>query len=206
MDPAPDDADVDAHVDESPPPDAGPQGSVTLRFEPDADTTIRSDAPTTNDGPLDFLEIDADPPKIALMYFDISAIPPGATVLAAHLEAVMIDPFETGTMQVFPLTESWTEDGATFIEREPGVLWTSPGAGELSSDRATLLGEITPDTIAPIVVPLDVARVQAWVESPDQNFGISFISTSADGRGGQMNSREWIVADERPVLQVVYRE
>lgn len=193
-------------------PDAGPPVTATFGERPDADhrdvtidTTITDAKPDVNNGSDDHDAIDASPVASTLMRFDLSAIPPGAIVTAASLDVVVNDPIESGTFRLLPLTEAWTEDGATFLERQAGVPWTAPGAAAPSSDPTRVLGEIAARAIEPITITLDPAVVQAWVTAPAENDGFVWISTSPDGRGGQIRSREYAVPLLRPLLRVTYQ-
>ncbi|MCE9579397.1 MAG: DNRLRE domain-containing protein [Deltaproteobacteria bacterium] len=193
-------------------PDAAPPVTATFGERPDADhqnvtidTTITDADPTANDGASERDAIDASPIASTLMRFDLRAIPPGAIVTAASLDVVVNDPIESGTFRLLPLTEAWTEDGATFLERKAGVLWTAPGALTPSSDPTRVLGEIAARAIEPITITLDPAVVQAWVTAPAANDGFVWISTSPDGRGGQIRSREYTDATLRPLLRVTYQ-
>lgn len=193
-------------------PDA-PPGAATVTFgERDdadvrgvtSDTTLHLLDPTVNVGGDAFLEIDADPIKVALLRFDLSAIPPGATVVGATLDVVVFDPIESGAFRLFPLTEAWSEDAATYVLREPGVPWTGPGATAPSADLTRLVAEVAPRDVAPVAIALDPAVVAGWIAAPATNQGVVWTSTSPDGRGGQLRSSEHEVAAERPLLRVTY--
>jgi len=181
--------------------DAAPD-TLPVRVDVTYDTSIRSNEPNVNDGPLQFLEIDASPRKVSLVFVDLTTIAADAQVLGASFGATVFDPLENGTFQLYPLTESWTEDGATFVEREPGVPWTATGMGVPTLDAGALLGELAPRVAGAATAALDAALVQGWVTSPATNHGFAIVSTSPDGRGGQLRSSEYTVVDERPFLVV----
>ena len=185
--------------------DAAPEpGVLTRRFGVEFDTTLYASSPTSNDGANQALSIDADPLATTVMYFDLSSIPPDAIVLAASIDAYAFDPIETGAFEIYPLVESWNEGQATFVERKTGLVWAGPGAAAPSRDAA-LLAELEARDIGLITFTLDVAGVQAWVSASEQNVGIVLVSSSPDGRGGQLRSGEYTVVAERPYLDVTYR-
>ncbi len=168
------------------------------------DTTISANDPDVNLAADEIVAIDATPVKATLMRFDLTAIPPGAAVQSATLDVFVPDPIETGSFRLHALTEAWTEDGATFVDRQAGVPWTAPGAVAPSSDPA-VLADIEARTIGPTTLILDAAIVQGWVAAPGANLGFVWISTSPDGRGGELRSSEYVVANERPLLRVTYQ-
>jgi hypothetical protein len=175
--------------------------TTTMRVEVAYDVSILSDAPTQNGAALEFLEMDAAPRRVALIQFDLTGFPTDAQVVGAELRVVVFDPLETGTFQLFPLTESWTETGATWDERETGVPW-SGGPSRPSLDANALLGEFAPRVAGAAAVGLDAARVQRWIAMPAGNHGFAVVSTSPDGRGGRFHSREYMTAADRPYLNV----
>jgi hypothetical protein len=175
--------------------------TTTMRVEVAYDTSILSDVPTQNGAALEFLEMDAAPRRVALVKFDLAAFAIDAQVVGAELHVIVIDPLETGTFQLFPLTESWTETGATWDEREAGVPW-SGGLSRPTLDANALLGEAAPRVAGAAAVTLDAAQVQAWIATAASNHGFAVVSTSPDGRGGRFHSSEYMTAAERPYLNV----
>lgn len=161
----------------------------------------------------------------ALMRFDLSTVPAGATITAAELTVTVkrvpggIPP--GSTFELHGILKDWgegvkggtlgapaTDDEATWAApRSPGPLWTSPGASasddtvqEISSAIAmNLLGEYTfPST------PAVVADVQSWFTNPASNFGWLMKSASEDlpQSARRFTSREGGVG--APSLTVTY--
>lgn len=182
--------------------DAAPVNTQTMRVEVGYDVSILSDDPMTNGAALQFLEMDAAPRRVTLVFFDLTAFAPGTVVVGAELHVTVFDPLESGAFQLFPLTESWTETGATWDERDPGVPW-SGGLSRPTLDANALLGEFSPRTPGAAMVVLDPALVQGWISTPASNYGFAGVSTSPDGRGGQIRSSEYAAAPaERPYMLV----
>jgi hypothetical protein len=176
---------------------APPVNTSSMRVAVAYDTSILSDATAQNGGAREFLEMDAAPRRVTLIELDLSGLP-AAPVLSATLHVTVFDPLESGTFQLFPLTESWTEAGATWEEREPGVPW-SGGLSVPTLDANALLGELAPRDIGNAIVALDETVVEGWLAAPATNHGFAIVSTSPDGRGGQLRSREYAAAPaERP--------
>jgi hypothetical protein len=191
--------DVDAAPASDGEVDAGPVRTEMRRIEVAYDTTIRSDAPDTNEG-ADDLSIDASPRHVALVALALESLPPGTVVFVAKLHVTVFDPIETGTYEIYPLTESWGETTATFEEREPGVPWSTEGLSVPSLDANARLGVFAPRANGPSTVALDITQIEAWIAAPETNHGFAIVSTSPDGRGGEIRSRETAVAAERPYV------
>jgi hypothetical protein len=196
------------------PPDAGPPAvdvTVTLGEQPTAtlqnvtrDTYLRSDYPDDTYGHDTTVAADAAPETIGLLRFDLSGLPPGQ-VISATLTLHVNDPLESGDFKLFPLLESWSEDTATYNQRKSGTPWTTAGAGPGSRANAPAL-TWTPRTIGFYDVALPPALVTLWRDAPADNFGLAFVSTSTDGRGGQIDSRDAADVTLRPLLIVVVRQ
>jgi hypothetical protein len=179
--------------------DTAPAGTEMRRIEIAFDTTIRSEDPTTNDGAID-LSIDASPRHVALVQLDLTSLPPGTVVLGAILHVTVFDPIETGTYQLYPLTEAWGESTATFEERQPGVPWSNEGISVPTLDANTRLGEFAPRTNGPTILGFNTLAIEGWIDAPATNHGFAIVSTSPDGRGGQIRSRETSVVANRPYM------
>lgn len=191
--------DVDAATAIDADVDAAPVRTEMRRIEIAYDTWIRSDAPAQNEG-ADDLSIDASPRHVALVELALGELAPGTVVFGAEMHVTVFDPIETGTYQLYPLTESWGEMTATFDEREPGVPWSSEGLSVPTLDANARLGEFAPRTNGPATVALDITAIEGWIAAPATNHGFAIVSTSPDGRGGQIRSRETTAAEERPYV------
>jgi hypothetical protein len=199
---------------EVPPPDedaaAEPQ-TLTFGDRPDADVEgVTADTSLFADDPLQTfaddpeLHIDADPVRVALLRFDLTAIPPSATVLSAELVVMVTNEIEDGTYVAKTMLEPWDEDTATWIQRDTGTPWNSPGAG-VGSSADDVIAEFAPPVQGEDTVPIAIEAVQQWVDSPSTNFGMRWSSTSTQGRGGRLGARESFASDERPLLRVTFR-
>jgi hypothetical protein len=184
-----------------------------------ADTEIDSDNPNGNyggDGRF-YCGRHSNPTTIwvGLLRFDVSAIPPGATVQSASLELwTGTDALDQGTVQWHRVLESWTEgsgDGsgpagvANYSQRVQGTAWATTGAASPGSSDATIVSELaTHLNDTPYTFQLPASLVQAWVTSPASNFGMAaFVSQGVDS-DTDFRSHEFSQADHRPELTVTY--
>jgi hypothetical protein len=211
------------------PPDADvPPTAVTVTFgeRPTSDvqgvtseTEIDSDNPTGNYGGSAEFYAGRHPTQnqiwVALLRFDLGAIPPGAQVQSASLELwTGNDPLDNGTIQWHRLNEAWTEGTgaatgptgvASYAQRAQGTPWTNMGAAFPGSSDSTIVSELaTPGALTGYTFDLPTSLVQAWVSSPASNFGIAgFVSPSVDS-DCDFKSHESIQTDHRPELTVTY--
>jgi hypothetical protein len=104
--------------------------------------------------------------------FDVSAIPAGATVSSATLQFYASTRELNGTandLQVYDLTQAWTEDGVTWRYRDIDSSQGWTGGGALGSLRDTLAFPVGTGWIS-IDVPKQL--VESWINNGAVNFGI----------------------------------
>lgn len=160
----------------------------------------------------------------ALVQFDLSPIPPSATVTAVQVSmTVTFDGPASGgsTVTLQRVLGSWGEGAsvapgpggtgtaaapgdATWIHRfSPGTLWATPGG-----DFSTTISAATPLPAAPTISwssPGLVVDVQSWLASPSSNFGwILRGEESIPGTGIAFATRENLTVASRPVLTVTF--
>jgi hypothetical protein len=159
-----------------------------------------------------------DSSATSLLRFDLTFIPPGATIVEATLE--LWSDAEGGTLQSgslagFRMLEAWEEGEydwesgvANWEYRLPGVVWTTAGARQGSHADEILfefdLAEF--DTAYEVSIPPEV--VQAWVDDPDDNHGMAIYGQPpATGATAWVLSSEcWWFEEGRPLLTIVYEE
>ena len=156
------------------------------------DTFLHLANPTFNHGATAKLCADLDDARVVLLRFNLSAIPPGATVGGAVLRIVttgtaasdaavdpyvvheMLEPWVEGTLTGAPGQASWNE-------RALGTPWISAGAGP-GSRSPDVIGTFVPSAIdTEYLVPLSGDLGQRWAATPEQNRGIALLATTNDG-------------------------
>lgn len=156
----------------------------------------------------------------ALVRFDTSALPPGAQVLAARVEAFMIRLREPQVIGLHRIGAAWGEGPAnggdagvgaaaaagdcTWTHRVwPDERWASRGGDYLLT--ASALADVSgwPAPVLWASTPALVDDVQSWVETPASNHGWMMIGNeSGSQNASRLASRESSTAAARPRLVV----
>ncbi|MDE3167810.1 MAG: collagen-like protein [Acidobacteriota bacterium] len=135
-----------------------------------ADTYVISGAPATNFGAAANLVI--APGNTALVQFDLTLVPPAATIAKAYLRVYVNKVTAAGTLNVSPVLNSWGELTVT----EP-----APSVGALLASVPVMVGNS--------FLLVDVtAQAQAWLAAPAANFG--FALTGAGWTALQLDTKE----------------
>ena len=166
------------------------------------DAQITADTPGAADGNGAAINIDGQAPHAhglmkfpALVGAGSGQVPAGAVITSAVLQLTCTD--SGSAMQVYRLTQNWTEDQTTWNERAPGSAWASPGADGAGSNAGVALVADCTTTGQRLV---DVTRfVQEWTDGAP-NYGIVLIESGTDGV--DFSSSESGIS---PVLSVAYK-
>lgn len=181
----------------------GPPRTVTFTGPVQIDDAeIVADTPTVANGGGPALNVDGQSPHAhALMRFPTlvgdgaGQVPAGATIASASLQVSCTNAGHV--MQVFQLTQTWSEGQATWNERAAGVPWGSAGADGPGSNTAAPLTADCSVTGSRLV---DLTPfVQAWTNGT-ANHGVVLVDSGTDGV--DFGSSE---SASSPVLTVIYR-
>ena len=164
------------------------------------DTYLLIDQPDVNFGADATVMVDAEPVKVGLLWFDLSAIPEGAQIASAELELYFPDPIEDGQFVIYECGERWREGEATYNNRGTGLAWATPGGTNAAPDP---VATTAPATVGFVEVDLPPALIQSWLDN-GKNHGLRWVAVSDLGRGGQFASSESADPNIRPVLSVEY--
>ncbi|NIV45881.1 MAG: DUF4347 domain-containing protein, partial [Gammaproteobacteria bacterium] len=173
----------------------------TANLAPIEDTYIDNNNNTTNFGSSSGMTIDKSGGgagnQRALLKFDLSFIPAGATINSATLtmEATSID--GALNIDIYEILENWSETTATWNDRDTGTSWTDAGGTYNPTAEATLNTNSTGQHTWDIS-----ALVQAWVDGTSANNGI-LIGSPDTGTNvtATYESREGSVG---PILTIDY--
>jgi len=158
---------------------------------PSADTYVSSSTPKTNYGASPILIV--QPGTTAFLQFNLSALPPGASVDKATLRLYVDGVLTGGSFDVFPVNGAWSESTLTY-NTPPPMLGTSatankPVAITAASSNKFFLIDIT-------------TLVQGWVNGTIANNGIALGLTTSNGIFS-FDSKESLLTGNGPELEIV---
>ena len=197
------------------------------------DATLKQDKQANNFGTKKDLEIKSQDPKKgtgrnarAVVEFDISTIPPGATIELAELRMFLKkQPGATRNHNVYRLQDSWLEgsgdgkkknsaaiNGVTWIERQFGDnLWTGSGLWDWAAIGGDYLGAPTAIVATPGAPGWMfwnvIGDVGAWYSGSASNFGWLIRDETENQKpkqDGKFSSREDGNPARSPSLVVTY--
>lgn len=146
------------------------------------------------------------PNTFSLISFDLSPIPPGATVTATSL---ILHATEGATFDVrlFPVLRPWVEAEAGWNTFDGVQPWGAPGAAGTDDLGSLVLAVSGPVGVGPNVFEFNadgIAQVQAWLADPASNHGVALINRDAFPRP-RFADRETPEVSLRPALRVTYQ-
>ncbi|MCP3140353.1 DNRLRE domain-containing protein [Pyxidicoccus xibeiensis] len=179
-----------------------------------SDTWLQESTPSTNAGGDTVLRMDRDVPAgsgqsaNALLRFDLSAIPPGATVRSARLTFHVTNRTSGEGYFLYAAGRDWSESQATWTQATSSTAWSAPGARGAGDRGSTVLGTFVPSVTGAHTVTLDaagLAALQGWVSNPASNRGFVLDApTNMDGL--DLASSEATTPAQRPQLSVTYTQ
>jgi len=116
----------------------------------------------------------------SLLRFDFASLPTGSTVGAANLVLTVSNPYNGNqnaeSMNVYRLTQAWTEGGATWNRHDGTTAWATAGGDYDATVRAT--STANPGTGGTINWDI-TALAQEWVSNSNPNHGLIVINSGA---------------------------
>ena len=183
-----------------------------------ADTWMRESADTDNYGSDQSLSVDAySYSQSALVKWDLSGLPAGATISAASLTLNVIDSYDTsGTnLGLYYVKRNWVEGtnngasgtGASYTYYGAGTgSWSSGGANNTTNDRSsTSMWGATTIALGSQTIALNatgLTTVQNWYSGSLSNYGVTIQNQSG-------STQDYLVFDSHegarpPLLNVTY--
>ncbi len=176
-----------------------------------ADTHVREDAVDKNFGIAN--KIETNPSNNAagtseyhgLLRFDLSMIPPGATINSATLKLVSESSRSNHVVEIREATRSWAEGGSDNSTCVIGATWLAPNCTDTSTAwngsggnfRSTpspwgsaVYATVTPVGGSTVQNATVTALVQDWINGTKTNLGFAMIATGTDTGQADWGSRE----------------
>ena len=190
---------------------------------PDADTRILTVYPNRPDPNPEYLSVYTNEgpsnEQRSLVHFDLGAVAQDQWITSARLTLFSCTEFGTNTngdpMNIFRLTTSWVETDATWNHRDGIATWSTPGAaadavgrnGVSAADSAAVIPyavSTAKPTASDQPVTWDMTDLVAEWQRGTPNFGLLLLAPP--GNGLHFWSKEYSVAELRPMLEVKYQD
>ncbi len=152
-------------------------------YTKDADTTIV--APSGGNASIDFIKIQADGSRKALLQFDLPAIPSSVEVATATLSLRSKSHSGIGSMAIdcYGVRRPWDVGAATWLSATQGTSWQQPGCAGMQ-DREQLPVSTVTATTDGMIYTWDVTQLaRQWAADPASNHGV-LLQASSDSGGG----------------------
>jgi hypothetical protein len=168
------------------------------------DTSLDAWNPNQVHGAEDALWLRGDNALRVLVAFDLSSIPPYATILQATLSIWPTYRYPSQSMMITAhrVTRAWEEAAATWNTARAGVPWQTPG-GDYDTTPAAVQTASNINTW----LNFDITSLVAdWVRDPAGNFGVLLLGPGQGSLYYRFASSEYTVSPaSRPKLQIVYQ-
>jgi lysophospholipase L1-like esterase len=150
----------------------------------------------------------------ALLYFDVSKIPKGASIKEAKLH-LTLTPYTNARAEAYrygayllrlPDAPGWTDTQVTSRERRAGVRWPGAGLAAASNGKPISIGKVTarPDRnrLTPGAMEFDLTgALRAWIQGKTLNCGI-VIDNRIEGGAFDFYSCRSFKPELRPYLEI----
>jgi len=157
---------------------------------PSADTFVSSATPKINYGPTIILAV--GPGTNSYLQFNLSGIPAGANISKATLRLYVDAVSGSGTLDVFPVTSSWSENKVTYNTRP-----TQKSASAIVGSSISITSASVNQFLLIDITPL----AQGWVNGTIPNNGVALALTSGSGTFS-LDSKESLLTGNGPELEI----
>ena len=170
------------------------------------DTYLSSADPNANYAGEVELSLGAPDLMSPLLRFDVSFLPPGATVITATLRLYVVSGGgQPITASVHSVLRPWQVTEASWNEASAGIAWGAPGANAAGVDRSGSNAASRQVGQMGLWVDFPLRElVQTWVNHPEQNAGVLLRGACSVEKQYRVASSESWQAPQRPMLKIHY--
>jgi hypothetical protein len=174
-------------------------GTISLNPIADASIELGHAQTNTNNGTSTSMVVDRETTDLqrALIQFDLSSIPTGATINSAVLELQATQIGGLITIEAYRIDEAWVENSVTWNNRQTGTNWSTAGG----SFNPTAVASITTNSIGQHSFGI-TTLVQGWFGGSIANDGV--MIGSPDGGGNRTITYDTREGTTPPVLVITY--
>ena len=179
-------------------------------YQGTADTFISAWFPQTNYGAYYLMQVGSDGNRRALIRFEISGVPEGATVISSTL-SIWAHARQVSSTQIGPLVgayqvkRGWAENQATWDNARATEQWGEPGCDSRFSDRAIVATDSQEVLEIERWYDFDVTQmVQQWMASPADNHGLLLIGQGETSARFDFASAQFWFQQYHPKLTIAY--
>ena len=137
----------------------------------------------------------------SLVQFDLSAVPPGATISSATMSLDVTTNKSNQVDQVHAMSTQWAETGATWNTRDGITAWGGGSTFSSTDYKATTIASFTPSANG-VQTQTVTSMVNDWVNNGVPNRGLVLVSTGTNNADAAYATRENGTAANRPSLTV----
>jgi len=144
---------------------------------------------------------------VALIWFDLTGMPAGASVKEASLHLYAVSRNQPGELfaGIARLIRHWDPVHVTWLRSTATDGWAQSGANGIGHDRAGVTYASAEIGAERRWVAWDVSTlVQEWVSDPESNRGLAILGEASAPVAYELASSEWGVIDYRPRLEIAY--
>lgn len=177
-------------------------------LHPTEDTYIYAWYPTTNYYWLDTVNVRAGNVSGALLKFDLSSIPAGATITTATLRLYTTYRTNVNSIEIaaYKLLRDWSNTGATWNSYDGSNAWGTAGA-DGATDRSATADDSTTVSNVDAWYEWDITTMAAaWHAAPGSNYGV-ILKAPSEALGSvsySFASRDRATSSIWPELYIVY--
>ncbi|GEM_PF-1786638 len=170
-----------------------------------SDSFLDNRLPTTNFDASRTLRVSGNGSAVALLRFDLSAVPPDAEILNAKLELYVDASAQNSSLNAFEIARPWTSKEADWWKAQHGYPWGIAGCNDPATDRLSVPFATVAMTPGKGWRSIDVTEaVRRWVAGQENN-GLVLRGQGSNSATYSFLSSEHTSSTGHPKLTIKYQ-